>query len=97
MRAKFGSIFTTQQERAANHMRDVFLRSQYGLEVFDYLLTKLHLYDTIVDEPTRILHNFALELLATMGIVNDKNRMSILKTWLNLPMPPRIDEAQREE
>jgi len=97
MPAKFGSIFTTRQERAANHMRDVFLRSQYGLEVFDYLLTKLHLYDTIVDEPTRILHNFALELLATMGIVNDKNRMSILKTWLNLPMPPRIDEAQREE
>jgi len=97
MPAKFGSIFTTRQERAANHMRDVFLRSQYGLEVFDYLLTKLHLYDTIVDEPTRVLHNFALELLATMGIVNDKNRMSILKTWLNLPMPPRIDEAQREE
>lgn len=97
MPVKFGSIFTTKQQRAAQHMRDVFLHSQYGLEVFDFLLTKLHLYDSIIDEPTRVLHNFAVELLATMGILNDQNRMSILKTWLDLPMPPRIDEAQREE
>ena len=84
----------------AQHLRDTFLgraTHTHAVESLDYILTKLHLYDTITDMQSQVLHNFAVELLATMGVVNDKNRMTILKTLLNLPMPPLLDEAKRTE
>ena len=79
-------------------MDDLTAHYQRTIEVFDDIVTRLHLYDTIGPGETEklALRNYALELLARMGVMNDGNRLVMLKQWLGLPMPPALKDVEKE-
>lgn len=71
-----------------------------GIEVFEDLFLRLHLYDTLSNNEFVVLHNFAIGLLAgPMKKFRDENLRKITRAYLALPpeLPNLESEAEYDE
>jgi hypothetical protein len=82
----------SQETELARKYREVLLRDSASIDVFEDLLTDLRLYETIVTEEDRILHNFAFRLLAKMQLYHPDNMRMVTRNLAGLPMPGPREE-----
>ena len=70
----------------AEKYRETLLSDESAIDVFEDLLTDLRLYETIVSDEDRILHNFAIALLVKMGIYDGPNMRMVTRNLARIPL-----------
>lgn len=78
----------------AEKYHDLFSSSQDGIDVWEDLLTRCRLYETIDTEEDRIRHNLGIELVITAGIYEESNMRQVTRNLLNIPLPPPRDNPE---
>ena len=79
----------------ATSYRETFSRDSQSIRVFEDILTDLCLYETLETEEERYLHNFAIRLLAKMGIYDPPNINAVTRNLLSIELaaPTVIPES----
>ena len=83
----------THEERRDLFQR-VLLRDQVSLLMLDELLRMLHYWDSVTDDEL-VLHNFSVQLMATLGLHRDETTYEIIKSMKSAAMKIQAAEGSK--
>ena len=78
----------------AEKYHDLFSSSQDGTDVWEDLLTRSRLYETIDSEEDRIRHNLGIELVIMAGVYEESNMRMVTRNLLHIPLPSPRDNTE---
>lgn len=77
--------------------RQTFLRDEYSRKVFVWLLERCGMFKRVATEEQRVLHNWGIELLENMGLIQGLNYDRIVDAMTKFPVPDEAVDSQESE
>lgn len=77
--------------------RHAFLRDEYSKKVFVWLMERCGMFKRIETEEQRVLHNWGIELLENMGLVQGLNYDKLVESMQMFTVPKEAIDTEVSE
>ena len=77
--------------------RQTFLRDEYTRKVFVWLLERCGMWKKVETDEQRVLHNWGIELLENMGLVQGLNYDRIVDAMTKFTIPKEAVDSEESE
>jgi hypothetical protein len=77
--------------------RQTFLRDEYSRKVFVWLLERCGTFKRVETDEQRVLHNWGIELLENMGLIQGLNYDRIVDAMTKFPVPTEAVDSEESE
>jgi hypothetical protein len=77
--------------------RQTFLRDEYSRKVFVWLLERCGMWKKVETDEQRVLHNWGIELLENMGLLQGLNYDRIVDAMSKFTIPTEAIDSQESE